>query len=40
LYGPGSIHAAHTANEFIELSEQQAAVDGYVMIARELLARA
>jgi acetylornithine deacetylase len=39
LYGPGSIHAAHTADEFIELDELHAAVDGYQRIARELLAR-
>ncbi len=38
LFGPGSIHVAHTADEFIEIAEQQAAVDGYVRIARELLA--
>jgi acetylornithine deacetylase len=37
LYGPGSIHAAHTADEFIEIGELQAAVQGYVAIARELL---
>jgi acetylornithine deacetylase len=39
LFGPGSIHAAHTADEFIEIAELQAAVDGYVRIARELLSR-
>jgi len=39
LYGPGSIHAAHTADEFIEVGELRAAVDGYVTIARELLKR-
>jgi acetylornithine deacetylase len=39
LYGPGSIHVAHTADEFIEIAEQQSAVDGYVSLARELLAR-
>jgi acetylornithine deacetylase len=38
LYGPGSIHVAHTADEFIEIAEQQAAVDGYIAIARALLA--
>jgi acetylornithine deacetylase len=39
LYGPGSIHVAHTDDEFIEIAEQQSAVDGYVSLARELLAR-
>jgi acetylornithine deacetylase len=39
LYGPGSIHAAHTADEFIDIAEQQAAVDGYITIVRTLLAR-
>ena len=40
LFGPGSIHAAHTADEFIEIGELRAAVGSYVSIARELLARA
>jgi acetylornithine deacetylase len=39
LYGPGSIHTAHTANEFISIAELHAAVVGYVAIARELVAR-
>ena len=39
LFGPGSIHMAHTADEHIEMSEQQAAVDTYVLLARELLAK-
>lgn len=39
LYGPGSIHVAHTADEFIEIEELHAAVDGYVRIVRELLER-
>ena len=39
LYGPGSIHVAHTADEFVAVAELHAAVDGYVAIARELLAR-
>jgi acetylornithine deacetylase len=38
LYGPGSIHVAHTADEFIDIDEQRAAVDGYIGIARALLA--
>jgi len=39
LYGPGSIHTAHTADEFVSIPELQASVDGYVKIARELLSR-
>jgi acetylornithine deacetylase len=37
LYGPGSIHVAHTAEEFVEVAELEAAVDGYVALARHLL---
>jgi acetylornithine deacetylase len=37
LFGPGSIHQAHTADEFIELAEQRRAVDAYIAIARQLL---
>jgi acetylornithine deacetylase len=37
LYGPGSIHVAHTAEEFIDLAEQEDAVSGYVAIARQLM---
>jgi acetylornithine deacetylase len=40
LFGPGSIHTAHTADEFVEIADLQRAVDGYVAIARQLLARA
>jgi acetylornithine deacetylase len=39
LFGPGSVHAAHTADEFIGVGELKAAVGHYVAIARELLAR-
>jgi acetylornithine deacetylase len=39
LFGPGSIHAAHTADEFVEIADLRTAVDGYVAIARTLLAR-
>src|SRR4051812_4354134 len=39
LFGPGSIHVAHTSDEFIDLGEQLAAVDDYVTLALELLAR-
>jgi acetylornithine deacetylase len=40
LYGPGSIHVAHTADEWVAVDELQAAVDGNLRIARELLSRA
>jgi len=40
LFGPGSIHAAHTAEEHIDIAELSAAVGSYVTIARQLLARA
>src|SRR5205814_6712733 len=39
LFGPGSIHAAHSADEFVDIGELQAAVNSYVEIARKLLAR-
>jgi acetylornithine deacetylase len=39
LFGPGSIHTAHTADEHVEIAELHAAVGSYVTIARELLAR-
>ncbi len=38
LIGPGSIHVAHTSDEFIDIAEQREAVDDYVTLARELLA--
>jgi acetylornithine deacetylase len=38
LFGPGSIHVAHTSEEFIDIDEQQAAVGNYMTLARELLA--
>jgi acetylornithine deacetylase len=40
LFGPGCIHAAHTADEFVAIRELTDAVDHYVTIARALLARA
>ena len=40
LFGPGSIHVAHTADEHVSIAELTAAVDANVAIARELLARA
>ena len=37
LFGPGSIHAAHTADESVSIAELRAAADHYVTIARALL---
>jgi acetylornithine deacetylase len=37
LFGPGSIHVAHTADEFVSIRELHEAVDHYETIARELL---
>jgi acetylornithine deacetylase len=39
LYGPGSIHVAHTADESVSIDELHAAVEGNVRLARELLSR-
>jgi len=36
LFGPGSIHVAHTPEEFIAKAELRAAVDAYVAIVRHL----
>jgi acetylornithine deacetylase len=38
LYGPGSIHVAHTTEERVTGAELQAAVDGYVRLAERALA--
>lgn len=38
LFGPGSIHVAHTPDEFIDVRELRSAVDAYVKIVRTLLA--
>lgn len=38
LFGPGSIHVAHTPDEYIEESEQRASVDAYMQLVRGLLA--
>jgi acetylornithine deacetylase len=38
LFGPGSIHVAHTPDEYIDINELRAAVDAYERIARQLLA--
>ncbi len=40
LFGPGSIHVAHTADEFVSIAQLQAASDHYVTIVRELLRQA
>jgi acetylornithine deacetylase len=37
LFGPGSIHVAHTADEFVSIAELHAAVNSYVRIAKGLL---
>jgi acetylornithine deacetylase len=39
LFGPGSIHVAHTADEFISIPELESSVRHYVSIARHLLAQ-
>lgn len=38
LFGPGSIHVAHTPNEFIDVTELRASVDAYERLVRTLLA--
>lgn len=38
LFGPGSIHVAHTPDEYIEESELRASVDSYMQLVRGLLA--
>jgi acetylornithine deacetylase len=40
LFGPGSVHLAHTADEYVSIGELNAAIDHYAAIARALLARA
>jgi acetylornithine deacetylase len=37
LFGPGSIHVAHTADEYVSVAELHAAADRYVTLARALL---
>ncbi|ODT04829.1 MAG: hypothetical protein ABS52_03965 [Gemmatimonadetes bacterium SCN 70-22] len=37
LFGPGSIHVAHTPDEFIDIGELRAAVEGYQRLVRALL---
>ena len=38
LFGPGSIHVAHTDHEFVSASELRASVETYMMLTRTLLA--
>jgi acetylornithine deacetylase len=38
LFGPGSIHVAHTTDEYIDVDELRNAVDAYERIARAVLA--
>jgi acetylornithine deacetylase len=38
LFGPGSIHVAHTPDEFIDVNELRSAVGAYETIVRSLLA--
>jgi acetylornithine deacetylase len=40
LFGPGSIHVAHTADEHVSIAELHAAADHYVTLARALLGQA
>jgi acetylornithine deacetylase len=37
LFGPGSIHVAHTTDEFIDVKELRASVDAYQRIVRAVL---
>jgi acetylornithine deacetylase len=39
LYGPGSIHAAHTDNEHVKIADLHRAVDDYARLAKDLLAQ-
>lgn len=39
LFGPGSIHVAHTPDEFINVEELRVSVDTYERLAKTLLAR-
>ena len=34
LFGPGSIHVAHTNDEYVEIAELRAAVNAYVHLAK------
>jgi acetylornithine deacetylase len=37
MYGPGSIHHAHTEEEHVSIEDLRSAVDAYARIARALL---
>jgi acetylornithine deacetylase len=37
LFGPGSVHVAHSADEFVSITELHAAISHYVAIVRSLL---
>jgi len=39
LFGPGSIHVAHTADEWVSIAELNAALTHYVTLAKTLLAQ-
>jgi acetylornithine deacetylase len=39
MFGPGSIHVAHTPDEYIDVGELRRAVDSYEQIIKTLLAR-
>jgi acetylornithine deacetylase len=39
LFGPGSIHVAHTPDEYIDVNELRASVDAYERLSKTLLAR-
>jgi acetylornithine deacetylase len=38
LFGPGSIHVAHTPDEYVDIRELRSSVDGYERLVRTLLA--
>ena len=39
LFGPGSVHVAHTPDEHVRVAELEAAVDAYVRIAEQAVAK-
>jgi acetylornithine deacetylase len=39
LFGPGSIHVAHTPDEYVDVEELRSSVDSYERLAKTLLAR-
>jgi acetylornithine deacetylase len=40
LYGPGSIHVAHSDHEYVEIAQLERAVETYERIARAVVERA